>query len=170
MNKYDNSGKGALWANEYWTEGSKAPKWTGKIVADRDIAAGEEFKLAAWPADRKKDSSPEMRLQIDRFEKKQQAAPEPKKDFDDKIPFMWGALIPVSLALVFALTLLAPSDAVAQSQHCASRFDPMGNRWVYVCGPATPIGQPPAPPPTCRSKFDAMSGKWVYVCSDGSVH
>lgn len=88
---YDNTGKGALWSNKNWEPGSKSPKWTGKIVADRAIAAGEEIPLAVWGAERKSESSPVMRLQVDRWkeQKGQQAAPQndAPPPFDDDLPF-----------------------------------------------------------------------------------
>lgn len=89
--QYDNTGKGALWANGQWEAGSKAPKWTGKIVADRAIQPGEEIPLSVWPAERKGESSPVMRLTINRWkeqkEQRQEPAPEQGRDFDDDIPF-----------------------------------------------------------------------------------
>ncbi len=93
MSKFDNTGKGALWSNKYWAEGEKGPKWTGKITADRDIRAGEEIPLAVWPGDRKSESSPVMRLTIDRWKENkaqresQPVRDEPRQEFDDRIPF-----------------------------------------------------------------------------------
>ena len=95
MNNYDNSGKGALWSNQMWTPGDKGPKWTGKLTADRDIKMGEEIPLSVWPAERKGEKSPVMRLQVNRWKEKQETAKEGEKmaskpaeqDWSDKIPF-----------------------------------------------------------------------------------
>lgn len=94
MSKHDNLGSGALWSNKYWEADSPRPKWTGKIVADRDIRQGEEIPLAVWPAEQRHDNSPKMRLKVDRYERQRVEVAHGSKptqpdetEFDDGLPF-----------------------------------------------------------------------------------
>jgi len=92
----DNKGTGALWPSERWASNPRGPKYTGKIVADRPIAAGEEIPLAVFMAEPRSERQPVMRLTIDRWKerkaqeggRKAAAAPRSAKpEFDDDIPW-----------------------------------------------------------------------------------
>jgi hypothetical protein len=93
MSNYDNTGKGALWSNKYFEQGGQMPKWTGNIVAHRDIKKGETIPLSVWAGERKNENSPVMRLAVDTYKdaKTLGTAPEAKQEesapFDDEIPF-----------------------------------------------------------------------------------
>jgi hypothetical protein len=89
---YDNNGKGALWSNKYFEQGGQMPKWTGNIVAHRDIKKGETIPLSVWPGERKNENSPVMRLAVDTYKDAKTAAaptasePAPFDDIDE-VPF-----------------------------------------------------------------------------------
>ena len=92
MRKYDNTGRGALWENKYWTKDGDAPKWTGKLCADRDIKTGEEIPLSVWlvPEDQRGNNSPVMRIRVDRWKERkraQESAPAADESFDDDVPW-----------------------------------------------------------------------------------
>jgi hypothetical protein len=94
MSDYDNKGKGAFWSNQYFEQGGKMPKWTGKFEAHRDIKAGEEIPLSMWPAERKNENSPVLRFSVDSYKEAKakgnvQAISHETRDFpdDSDIPF-----------------------------------------------------------------------------------
>lgn len=53
-------------------------------------------------------------------------------------------------ALILLLT------ATAAHAGCGNVYDPMSNRWVYVCSPN--------PAPQCHNEYDPMNNRWVLVC------
>lgn len=59
--------------------------------------------------------------------------------------------------LLFVI-LAAVSSAGAFAAQCRDVYNPMENRWDYVCVPDN------APPPVCHQQYDPMNNVWVTVC------
>ena len=46
---FNEPGKGGLFPNRYYEEGSNKPTMRGELFAHRDLKKGERIELAAWP-------------------------------------------------------------------------------------------------------------------------
>jgi len=92
---YDNTGTIALWLNEKYEPGGKAPRLKGHAYAHRDIKAGEKFAIAVWDSNSENERAPALRGKAEdiRASEAQSApAPAPTPDpapvvSDEKIPF-----------------------------------------------------------------------------------
>ncbi len=98
MTDYDDRGKVSIWKNE--SDNPKAPKWSGSIIAHRNIREGEEIRIALWSAEgnpkhenhnarapwlRGKVSDKQARDAV--FVGERQVLGKPAEDFDSDIPF-----------------------------------------------------------------------------------
>ena len=85
------AGTGVLFTNSKKAEGSAGPDWKGELKLERDYAAGEIIKLAAWTKQSAK--GPLISLKEDNWKPdpnyKQNVQPVPSKslDGDDDVPF-----------------------------------------------------------------------------------
>lgn len=91
---YDNTGTVALWRNEKYEAGGKAPRLKGHVYAHRDIKAGEKFAIAVWDSNSENDRAPALRGKAEDMRSPEaQSAPAPASIPDpapvtsDKIPF-----------------------------------------------------------------------------------
>jgi hypothetical protein len=88
---YDNKGKGGLWKNRFHEDGKAGPRFSGNVVADRDIKAGEEIPLAVFDNQSSNERAPVFRLGIDRWKEQNkrpaaEAKPVAKDDpFSDSL-------------------------------------------------------------------------------------
>jgi len=84
-------GTGVLFSNSRKTEGSSGPDWKGEMKLERDYAAGETVKIAAWTKQSAK--GPLISLKEDNWQPdpayKQNVQPMPSKSLDDgsDLPF-----------------------------------------------------------------------------------
>ena len=85
-------GTGVLFSNTKKGEGGKGPDWKGEIMVERDYAAGEIVKIAAWT--KQSARGPLISMKEDNWkpspEYRQNVQPVPSKSLDDldsEIPF-----------------------------------------------------------------------------------
>lgn len=86
------SGTGVLFTNHKKGESGSGPDWKGELKLERDYAAGEVVKIAAWTKQSAK--GPLISLKEDNWKPdpgyKQNVQPVPSKsmdDLDDDVPF-----------------------------------------------------------------------------------
>lgn len=91
---YDNTGTTALWRNEKYEPGGKAPRLKGHVYAHRDIKAGDKFAIALWDSNSENDKAPALRGKVEDIRKPDaQSASAPASIPDsapvtsDEIPF-----------------------------------------------------------------------------------
>jgi hypothetical protein len=91
---YDNTGTTALWRNEKYEPGGKAPRLKGHVYAHRDIKAGDKFAIALWDSNSENDKAPALRGKVEDIRKPdaQSASapasiPDPAPVTSDEIPF-----------------------------------------------------------------------------------
>lgn len=85
-------GTGVLFTNSRKAEGGAGPDWKGEIMLERDYAAGETVKLAAWTKQSARGAL--ISIKEDNWKPdpayKQNVQPTPSKSLDDldsEIPF-----------------------------------------------------------------------------------
>lgn len=85
------AGTGVLLTNTMKVEGGKGPDWKGEIKLERDYAAGETVKLAAWT--KQSARGPLISIKEDNWQPdpayKQNVQPAPSRSMDDDedVPF-----------------------------------------------------------------------------------
>lgn len=85
-------GTGVLFTNTKKPEGGSGPDWKGELKLERDYAAGETVKIAAWT--KQSGRGPLISLKEDNWQPdpgyKQNVQPTPSKSIDaldDDVPF-----------------------------------------------------------------------------------
>ena len=91
---YDNTGTTALWRNEKYEPGGKAPRLKGHVYAHRDIKAGDKFAIALWDSNSENDKAPALRGKVEDLRKPEAqnapapaSIPDPAPVTSDEIPF-----------------------------------------------------------------------------------
>ena len=78
-------GTGVLFSNTKKGEGGKGPDWKGEIMVERDYAAGEIVKIAAWT--KQSARGPLISMKEDNWkpspEYRQKVQPVPRKSLDE---------------------------------------------------------------------------------------
>ena len=92
MSNYDNTGTTALWRNDKYEAGGKAPRLKGHFFAHRDIKAGDKVAVAYWDSNSDNEKAPMLKgkvedvYQADAGQPMQQPAPQ-STQMSDEIPF-----------------------------------------------------------------------------------
>jgi hypothetical protein len=90
---FDNTGTTAVWRNEKYEAGGKAPRFKGHVYAHRDIKAGEKVAIAYWDSNSDNDKAPVLRgkvedvYQADAGTPMQSQTPAANPLGNDEIPF-----------------------------------------------------------------------------------
>jgi hypothetical protein len=58
--------------------------------------------------------------------------------------------------LILGIVAASATFSLAAYAVCQDVYDPMSNRWVYVCTASQP--------PVCHNEYDPMNNVWVLVC------
>ena len=65
MSEYDNTGTTALWKNDKYEAGGKAPRLKGHFFAHRDIKAGDKVSVAYWDSSSENEKAPILKGKVE---------------------------------------------------------------------------------------------------------